>query len=119
MDLLKYVESAHLRFDLPLFRTGQTLRVHSRILEGDKERIQVFEGTLIRHAGSGLSATITVRKISNGVGVERIYPIHSPRIARIEVMAQGKVRRSRLYYLRQRVGRQTRLRRVEEFGESE
>ena len=100
MDKISLVEAAHLKTDLPHFRAGDTVRVHFRVIEGDKERIQDFEGIVISRRGGGLKETFTVRKISNGVGVERIFPIHSPRIAKIEVLRGGRVRRAKLYYLR-------------------
>ena len=100
MDKISLVEAAHLKTDLPQFRAGDTVRVHFRVIEGDKERIQDFEGIVISRRGGGLKETFTVRKISNGVGVERIFPIHSPRIAKIEVFRGGRVRRAKLYYLR-------------------
>ena len=100
MNKISLVEAAHLKTDLPPFRAGDTINVHFKVVEGDKERIQDFEGIVISRRGAGLKETITVRKISNGVGVERIFPIHSPRIAKIEVMRGGKVRRAKLFYLR-------------------
>src|SRR5438552_13901368 len=99
-----------LRNDLPAFRSGDTLRVNVRVKEGDKERIQAFEGVCIARRGSGVSESFTVRKISNGVGVERIFPVHSPMIANIEVLRRGRVRRAKLYYLRQLTGKATRIR---------
>ena len=98
-----------LRNDLPVFRSGDTLRVNVRVKEGDKERIQAFEGVCIARRGSGVSETFTVRKISNGVGVERIFPVHSPMIADIIVVRRGRVRRAKLYYLRQLTGKATRI----------
>ncbi|MCL5268769.1 MAG: 50S ribosomal protein L19 [Bacteroidetes bacterium] len=100
MNKISLVEAAHLKTDLPQFRAGDTVKVHFRVIEGDKERIQDFEGIVISRRGGGLKETFTVRKISNGVGVERIFPIHSPRIAKIEVLRGGRVRRAKLYYLR-------------------
>ncbi len=100
MNKISLVEAAHLKTDLPQFRPGDVVNVHFRVIEGDKERIQDFEGIVISRRGGGLKETFTVRKISNGVGVERIFPIHSPRIAKIEVLRGGKVRRAKLYYLR-------------------
>jgi large subunit ribosomal protein L19 len=94
----------------PDFRTGDTLRVHVRIREGDKERIQAFEGVVIKRKRAGSASTFTVRKISYGVGVERIFPLHSPMLAKIEVKARGKVRRSRLFYLRELTGKAARIR---------
>jgi large subunit ribosomal protein L19 len=98
-----------LRSDLPPFRSGDTLRVNVRVKEGDKERIQAFEGVCIARRGSGVSETFAVRKISNGVGVERIFPVHSPMIADITVIRRGRVRRAKLYYLRQLTGKATRI----------
>ncbi|OYV86958.1 MAG: 50S ribosomal protein L19 [Ignavibacteriae bacterium 37-53-5] len=100
MNKISLVEAAHLKTDLPQFRPGDTINVHFRVIEGDKERIQDFEGIVISRRGAGLKETFTVRKISNGVGVERIFPIHSPRIAKIEMVRAGKVRRAKLFYLR-------------------
>lgn len=94
----------------PAFRVGDTVNVHFRIREGDKERIQIFKGVVIRRARGGAGATFTVRKVSSGVGVERIFPLHSPRIEKIEITARGHVRRSRLYYLRNLRGKKARLR---------
>lgn len=99
-----------LRTDLPAFRAGDTLRVNVRVREGDKERLQAFEGVCLAKRGSGVSETFTVRKISNGVGVERIFPVHSPMIATIQVMRRGRVRRAKLYYLRHLTGKATRIR---------
>ncbi len=99
-----------LRKELPPFRPGDTLRVAVRVKEGDKERVQAFEGVCIARRGSGVSETFTVRKISNGVGVERIFPVHSPMIAEIQVVRRGRVRRAKLYYLRHLTGKATRIR---------
>ncbi len=99
-----------LRQELPPFRPGDTLRVNVRVKEGDKERVQAFEGVCIARRGSGVSETFTVRKISNGVGVERIFPVHSPMIAEIHVVRRGRVRRAKLYYLRHLTGKATRIR---------
>ena len=98
--------------DLPNFRVGDTVRVHYRIVEGDKERVQVFQGTVIRKAGGGIGATFSVRKRSGGVGVERIFPRHTPRIEKLEIVSRGRVRRSRLYYLRELQGKKARLREI-------
>jgi large subunit ribosomal protein L19 len=98
-----------MRTDLPPFRSGDTLRVNVKVKEGDKERIQAFEGVCIARRGSGVSETFTVRKISNGVGVERIFPVHSPMIGDIMVVRRGRVRRAKLYYLRQLTGKATRI----------
>jgi large subunit ribosomal protein L19 len=97
---------------LPDFRVGDTVKVHYRITEGDKERVQVFQGTVIRRSRGGIGATFTVRKRSSGVGVERIFPTHSPRIELLELVARNRVRRSRLYYLRERQGKAARLREI-------
>jgi large subunit ribosomal protein L19 len=99
-----------LRSDIPVFRPGDTLHVNVRVKEGDKERVQAFEGVCIARRGSGVSETFTVRKISNGVGVERIFPVHSPMLESIEVIRRGRVRRAKLYYLRQLAGKATRIR---------
>jgi large subunit ribosomal protein L19 len=99
-----------LRSDIPAFRPGDTLHVNVRVKEGDKERIQAFEGVCIARRGSGVSETFTVRKISNGVGVERIFPVHSPMLESIVVVRRGRVRRAKLYYLRQLTGKATRIR---------
>jgi large subunit ribosomal protein L19 len=99
-----------LRKELPPFRPGDTLRVAVRVKEGDKERVQAFEGVCIARRGSGVSETFTVRKISNGVGVERIFPVHSPMISEIQVVRRGRVRRAKLYYLRHLSGKATRIR---------
>ena len=103
------IEKSQMR-DRPAFRVGDTVNVHFRIREGDKERIQIFKGVVIRKTRGGAGATFTVRKVSGGVGVERIFPLHSPRIEKIEVAARGHVRRSRLYYLRDLRGKKARLR---------
>ncbi len=110
MSLVDYVESKVGRRDLPPFRPGDTVRVSVRVSEGDKERTQVFEGVVIRRRGGGASATFTVRKISYGVGVERIFPVESPSVQKIEIKSRGHVRRSRLYYLRELRGKKARLR---------
>lgn len=108
--LLRSVEEKMLRQDLPDFAPGDTVRVHQILRQADRERIQVFEGVVIRKRGSGASATFTVRKISHqGIGVEKTFPLHSPLIAKIEVVRKGKVRRARLYYLRERKGKAARI----------
>ncbi len=108
-SVIKKVEDRGLRKDLPEFRVGDTLRMYVKVVEGEKERIQAFEGVVIRINRGSTRATFTVRKISYGVGVERIFPLHSPRIDRIQVLSRGKVRRARLYYLRQLSGKAARL----------
>jgi large subunit ribosomal protein L19 len=100
MDKIKLVEATQLRSDIPQFAPGDTVNVHVRVIEGDKERVQQFQGVVIGRQGSGTNATFTVRKISDGVGVERIFPLHSPRLAKIELVKEGAVRRAKLYYLR-------------------
>jgi large subunit ribosomal protein L19 len=110
MRTLDFVDDATKRKDLPPFRVGDTVRVHVKVREGEKERIQVFEGVVIRRRGAGASETFTVRKISYGVGVERILPVQSPMVAKIEIKSRGYVRRARLYYLRDLRGKKARLR---------
>jgi large subunit ribosomal protein L19 len=105
MSTIDIVERPHLKEDLPDFRPGDTVRVHVRVVEGERERVQVFEGIVIRRRGSRLSETFTVRKISFGVGVERTFLVHSPMVAKVEVTSRGRVRRAKLYYLRSRVGK--------------
>ena len=104
------IEKSRLREDVPDFRAGDSVRVHVRVVEAGRERIQVFQGVVIRRRGGGLRESFTVRKISFGVGVERTFPLHSPTIARIEVVSRGDVRRAKLYYLRQRRGKRARIR---------
>src|SRR5712692_5268316 len=110
MNKIDLVEKPRLRDDLPAFRPGDTVRVHARVAEAGRERIQVFQGVVIRRQGGGLRETFTVRKVSFGVGVERTYPVHSPTIAKIEVVIRGRVRRAKLYYLRERRGKRARIR---------
>ncbi len=109
MNTLDKVESAQLRDDIPDFAPGDTVRVHVRVLEGGRERVQAFEGVVIGRQGGGVRETFTVRKVSFGVGVERIFPVHAPIISKIDVLRRGHVRRAKLYYLRDRVGRATRI----------
>ncbi len=110
MNTIEQIEAAQLRDDIPEFGPGDAVRVHVRVIEGGRERIQVFEGVVIaRNGGGGARATFTVRKLSFGVGVERIFPVHSPIIQSIEVVRRGDVRRAKLYYLRDRVGKATRI----------
>ncbi len=113
MNLIQLVEAEHLRFDLPELRAGQQIRVHTRIIEGTKERVQIFEGTVIAVRGSQVSRSFTVRKVSHGVGVERTFPLHSPRMMKIDVVQQGRVRRAKLYYLRDRTGKSAKLRKAD------
>jgi large subunit ribosomal protein L19 len=103
-------EKTWLRADIPVFRAGDTLRINVRVVEGEKERLQAFEGVCIARRGGGVSETFTVRKVSNGVGVERIFPVHSPMISEITVVRRGRVRRAKLYYLRHLTGKATRIR---------
>ncbi|MFO7768687.1 MAG: 50S ribosomal protein L19 [bacterium] len=110
MKRLEAIATGQNRTDLPAFKPGDTVRVHVRVLEGEKERIQIFEGTVISIRGGGNSRTFTVRKISGGVGVERIFPYNSPIIKSVEIIREGHVRRSKLYYLRDRVGKRARVR---------
>lgn len=110
MNLIQSLEQEQMKADIPDFRPGDTVRVHVKVVEGNRERIQVFEGVVIRRRGGGLSETFTVRRVSYGVGVERTFPLHSPRIERIEVVRRGHVRRARLYYLRQLRGKAARIR---------
>lgn len=108
-DLLNVVEATQYRDDLPDFEPGDTVNVHLRVVEGEKERIQQFEGVVLSMNGSGSGRTFTVRKVSGGIGVERIFPLHSPRIAQIDVERRGRVRRSKLYYLRDLSGKAARI----------
>ncbi len=109
MRRMDFVEKESLRRDLPPFRVGDTVRVHAKIREGEKERIQIFEGVVIRRRGGSRGETFTVRKVSNGVGVERIFPLQSPLVTKVEIKSRGFVRRSRLYYLRDLSGKKARL----------
>ena len=104
-DIIKNIESAQLRAEVPEFRVGDTVRVHALIKEGNRERIQIFEGTVLKRQGGSTRETFTVRKSSNGVGVEKTWPLHSPHVVKVEVIRQGKVRRAKLNYLRDRVGK--------------
>lgn len=105
MDALKLISDSSLKAEVPQIKIGDTVKVHVKIREGERERIQVFEGTVIAIKGSGISKTFTVRRLSYGVGVERVFPLHSPNVAKVEHIRSGKVRRSKLYYLRDRVGK--------------
>jgi large subunit ribosomal protein L19 len=110
MNSTDLVEQSHLRKGIPVFRPGDTVKVHVRVVEGNRERVQVFQGVVIRRSGGGLRETFTVRKISFGVGVERTFPVHSPSIAKLEVVQRGDVRRAKLYYLRELRGKKARIR---------
>ena len=109
MQVIEQLEREQMKPDAPTFGPGDTVRVHVRVIEGGKERIQVFEGIVIGCKSGAIRSTFTVRKISNGIGVERKFPVHSPRIARVEVVRRGAVRRAKLYYLREKVGKATRI----------
>ena len=109
MDLVREVSQQYLKSDLPEFRAGDTVKVHVRLKEGEKERIQVFEGLVIARKHGGIAETFTVRKISSGIGVERIFPLHAPTVAKIEVVRMGRVRRAKLYYIRGRRGKAARI----------
>lgn len=111
-NIIAEITKEQLRTDLPDFRPGDTVRVHVKIQEGNRERIQVFEGIVIKRRGGGISETFTVRKVSYGVGVERTFPVHSPKIAKLEVVRRGKVRRAKLYYLRKLHGKAARIKEI-------
>lgn len=110
MNIIEVLEQEQLRSDIPDFRAGDTVKVYAKIVEGNRERIQVFEGVVIARSGSGVRENFTVRRISYGVGVERMFPVHSPRIEKIEVVRRGIVRRAKLYYLRNLTGKAARIR---------
>ena len=112
MDILKELTKSQLKEDAPVIEIGSTVKVHVKIREGEKERIQVFEGTVIARNGSGVAETFTVRRIAFGVGVERVFPLHSPNVAKVELVRYGKIRRSKLYYLRNRVGKAAKVKQV-------
>lgn len=109
MNVLKQIELESMRFDMPDFRSGDTVKVHIRIIEGNKERIQIFQGVVTRRRRGTMSASFTVRKMSHGVGVEKTFPLHSPRLEKVEILSRGKVRRSKLYYLRDLKGKAARI----------
>ena len=109
MNILKTLAESQIRSDLPQLNIGDTLRVYFKVIEGARERVQMFEGTLIKKRGSGISETFTVRRVSYGVGVERTFPVNSPKIDRIEIPRKGKIRRAKLYYLRDRVGKRAKV----------
>ena len=110
--LIQSLTEGQLRTDIPAFRPGDTVRVHAKVVEGTRERIQIFEGVVIARKGAGISETYTVRKISNGIGVEHTFPIHTPRVDKIEVVRYGKVRRAKLYYLRALQGKAARIKEI-------
>ena len=109
IKIIDQIDKEQMRFDMPDFRVGDTVRVHNRIIEGNKERIQVFEGVVIRRKSGGMAASYTVRKVTHGVGVEKTFPLHSPRVEKVDVVTRGKVRRSKLYYLRSLRGKAARI----------
>ena len=109
MDIMKNITEEQIRTDLPELKIGDTVKVHFKVREGSRERVQVFEGSIISKRGAGVSESFTVRRISYGVGVERVFPVNSPKIDKIEVVRQGKVRRAKLYYLKDRVGKATKV----------
>ncbi|MET3575271.1 50S ribosomal protein L19 [Bhargavaea ullalensis] len=111
-NIIADITKEQLRTDLPTFRPGDTVRVHVKVVEGTRERIQVYEGVVIKRRGGGISETFTVRKISYGVGVERTFPVHTPKIAKLEVIRRGKVRRAKLYYLRNLRGKAARIKEI-------
>lgn len=115
MNPTDLVDRANLRDDIPDFAPGDTLNVHVRVVEGNKERVQQFKGVVIKRQGDGVRETYTVRKLSSGVGVERTFPVHSPVVAKIELVSRGDVRRAKLYYLRDRVGKRAKIREKREF----
>lgn len=111
-EIIKEIEAAELKAEVPEFNVGDTVKVHNKIKEGNKERIQIFEGTVIKRQGGSNRETFTVRKNSNGVGVEKTWPLHSPNVEKVEVVRKGKVRRAKLFYLRDRVGRSAKVKEV-------
>ncbi|MBI1351659.1 MAG: 50S ribosomal protein L19 [Actinomycetales bacterium] len=119
MKTLDAVDAASLKSDIPAFRPGDTLKVHVRVIEGNKTRVQVFQGVVIARSGSGVNETFTIRKISYGVGVERIFPLHTPIIEKIELVTRGDVRRAKLYYLRELRGKKAKIRERRENVKSE
>lgn len=108
-DIIKNIEAAQLKSEVPEFNVGDTVRVHGKIKEGNRERIQIFEGIVLKRQGGGNRETFTVRKTSNGIGVEKTWPLHSPNVVKVEVVRRGKVRRAKLFYLRDRVGKAARV----------
>lgn len=109
MNTIRAIEMQQIRDDLPSFQVGDNVKVHYRVVEGARERVQIFQGVIIRRHGASNRETFTVRKVSFGVGVERTFPVHSPKIANVEIVGRGKVRRSKLYFLRDKIGKQARL----------
>ena len=119
MNIIEKIRQEGLKKNVPTLKAGDTVRVHTKIKEGDKERIQIYEGTVLRTKGHGREATFTVRKISYGVGVERVFPLHSPMIDKVEVVSHGKVRRARIYYLRDLSGKKARIEGAQTFTTDE
>jgi len=115
MQPTDFIDKASLRDDVPEFNPGDTVKVHARVVEGNKERIQVFEGVVIRRQGAGIRETFTVRKVSFGVGVERTFPVHTPIVDKIDVMSRGDVRRAKLFYLRDRIGKSAKVKELRDF----
>lgn len=115
MQPTDFIDKVNLRDDIPVFSAGDKLRVHVRVVEGNKERIQVFEGFVLRRQGQGISETFTVRKVSFGVGVERTFPVHTPIVEKIEVVTRGDVRRSKLFYMRERAGKAAKIKELREY----
>ena len=112
MDAIKLMTDSQLKKEVPVLNIGDTVKVHVRIKEGEKERIQLFEGTIIAKRGGGISESFTVRRVTHGVGVERVFPIHSPNVSKVEIVRMGKVRRSKLYYLRDRLGKSAKVKQL-------
>ena len=108
-NIIEKIEQENMRYDMPDFRSGDTVKVHIRIIEGNKERVQIFQGVVIRYRKGNMGASFTVRKVSHGVGVEKTFALHSPRLEKVEIVSRGKVRRSRLYYLRKLRGKAARI----------
>ncbi|WAM32545.1 50S ribosomal protein L19 [Caldicellulosiruptor naganoensis] len=119
MDIIREIESEMLRKDIPDFKPGDTVRVYFKVIEGGRERVQAFEGLVIKRRGKGLSETFTVRRISYGIGVERVFPLHSPRLEKIEVIRRGKVRRAKLYYIREKIGKDAKIKELIEVPQKE
>ena len=113
MNLMKLIEQDYVKDDIPKFNVGDTVKVHIKIKEGTRERIQIFEGFVLKRQNGGIGETFTVRRIASGVGVEKTFPLHSPRVAQIEVVRRGKVRRAKLYYLRDRVGKAAKVKEIQ------
>ena len=112
MDAIKLITDSQLKTEAPVLNIGDTVKVHVRIKEGEKERIQLFEGTIIAKRGGGISESFTVRRVTHGVGVERVFPIHSPNVSKVEIVRMGRVRRSKLYYLRDRLGKAAKVKQL-------